>query len=228
MNTSLAPRSITVVYMGDSITEGQYVHHSARWTELLTRRIRREVAGRFDDEALHFFNRGISGETTRQGLERFARDVQALEPRVMTLQFGLNDCNCWDTDRGLPRVSEAAYKANLIEMVERARHFGAKHVVLASNHPTLRFRRLACGQHLEERRLIYNEIARQAAVETRAVFCDIAGAFAGLDAAGLAGMLLPEPDVLHLSEQGHQRYAAAIFEPVWRGVSECIEELQNV
>ncbi len=228
MDPSLAARSITVVYMGDSITEGQYVHHSARWTEILTGRIRRQVAGRFDEQALHFFNRGISGETTRQGLERFARDVQALEPRVMTLQFGLNDCNCWDTDRGLPRVSEAAYRANLIEMVERARHFGARHIVLANNHPTLRFRRLACGQHLEARRLIYNDIARQVADQTGATFCDIAEAFAGLDAAGLAGMLLPEPDVLHLSVQGHQRYADAIFEPVWQGVSACIEDLQNV
>ena len=49
--------------------------------------------------------------------------MQELEPDVMTLQFGLNDCNCWETDRGLPRVSEEAFRANLIEMIERARLF---------------------------------------------------------------------------------------------------------
>ena len=66
----------------------------------------------------------------------------------MTLQFGLNASNCWDTDRGLPRVSEAAYEANLVEMIARARKFGARHIVLSTNHPTLRHRPLASGQTL--------------------------------------------------------------------------------
>src|SRR5689334_10876140 len=88
---------ITIVFMGDSITEGQYVHHSVRWTELASASLRRrfEQAGNLNH--LHFFfNRGVSGETTRQALERFPRDVQIVRPDIMTLQFGLNDCNCWD------------------------------------------------------------------------------------------------------------------------------------
>jgi lysophospholipase L1-like esterase len=211
--------------MGDSITEGQFVHHASRWTEIVTRRVRGALAGSVDIDQLHFFNRGISGETTRQGLERFARDVQVLEPHVMTLQFGLNDCNCWDTDRGLPRVSEAAYRANLIEMIARGRAFGARRIVLSTNHATLRHRRLACGQTLEERRIVYNEIVRQVAREACVTLCDMAAAFADLDEASLADMLLPEPDVLHLSQRGHQRYAAYIYELVFQGVQQSIEEL---
>lgn len=218
---------ITVVFMGDSITEGQYVHHASRWSEMVARRIRAAVARDVDVDALHFFNRGISGETSRQGLERFPRDVQVLEPHVMTLQFGLNDCNCWDTDRGLPRVSEAAYEANLVEMIARARNFGARHIVLSTNHPTLRHRKLASGQTLEERRVVYNDIVRKVAQRTGVLLCDIDAAFAGLSQQQLATVLQPEPDVLHLSKEGHELYAAAIFEPVLSGVKQVIKELKQ-
>ena len=219
---------VTIVFMGDSITEGQYVHHASRWTELVSRRIRSELAQDIDVDSFHFFNRGISGETTRQGLERFPRDVQVLEPHVMTLQFGLNDCNCWDTDRGLPRVSEAGYEANLVEMIARARKFGARHIVLSTNHPTLRHRQLAGGQTLEERRVTYNRIVRDVARKTGVLLCDIEQAFSDLSQTELAEMLLPEPDVLHLSAAGHQRYAEAIFQPIFNGVTQVITELKNV
>ena len=39
---------------------------------------------------------------------------------------------------------------------------------------------------------------------------------------------LPEPDVLHLSAAGHQRYAEAIFQPIFNGVTQVITELKNV
>lgn len=220
--------TITVVFMGDSITEGQYVHHSLRWTERIASRMRVHVADQIDNDAIHFFNRGISGETTRQGLERFPRDVQVLRPSVMTLQFGLNDCNCWDSDRGLPRVSEAAYRANLVEMIERARSFGAKHIILSTNHPTLRLRPLASGQTLEERRMRYNEIVREVAVKTDVTLCDIDDAFADVSQEELAGLLLPEPDLLHLSELGHEKYLRKIYPLVLQAVNQVIKEIENV
>ncbi len=219
---------ITIVYMGDSITEGQFVHHSQRWTERVTRKIRAQVSNLIDTDQLHFFNRGISGETTRQGLERFPRDVQVLQPRVMTLQFGLNDCNCWDTDRGLPRVSEEAYRANLMEMIARARVFGAMHVIVATNHPTLRNRKLVCGQTLEMRRIHYNEIVRKVAKEAKVTLCDIEKAFANFDMDELGTMLLPEPDVLHLSELGHEIYANAIVGQIAEAIEQSIGgEIRN-
>ena len=202
---------ITIVFMGDSITEGQYVHHSLRWTELVATQLRRKVLQERND--LHFFfNRGVSGETTRQALERFPRDVQNVRPDILTLQFGLNDCNCWDSDNGLPRVSELAYRANLIEMIQRARHFGAKHIIVSTNHPTLRHKTLACGESLETRRERYNEIVREVAMVTHVTLCEIDKAFPSSSDAELRGLLLPEPDVLHLSPMGHRVYAQAIQE----------------
>src|ERR1044072_1891775 len=116
-------KPLHVVHMGDSITEGQYIDPSVRWTSLIARRL----AERFGEDRFVSVNSGISGETTRLGLERYPRDVQERQTGLLTIQFGLNDCNCWETDHGVPRVSEAAFTANLIEMIERGRVFGASH-----------------------------------------------------------------------------------------------------
>jgi lysophospholipase L1-like esterase len=145
----------------------------------------------------------------------------------MTLQFGLNDCNCWDTDLGLPRVSEEAYRANLLEMIARARVFGAAHIILSTNHPTLRNRKLICGQTLEERRVRYNEIVREVAKEANVILCDIEGVFADVKGDALGSMLLSEPDVLHLSQLGHERYANGICKPIAEAVEQVIREKSN-
>lgn len=218
--------ALTVVYMGDSITEGQYVHHSLRWTTLVTSSLRRRFESNCSD--LHFFfNRGVSGETTRQGLERFPRDVQNVRPDVMTLQFGLNDCNCWDTDGGLPRVSEVAYRANLIEMIDRARCFGTRQIILSTNHPTLRYRILACGESLETRRKRYNGIVRDVSATTQVTLCDIEKTFGRFSEDELRELLLPEPDVLHLSAVGHKHYAQAILPYLESALDELIQSRGN-
>lgn len=207
---------VTVVFMGDSITEGQYVAAPDRWVDIVSDKLQRD----FIEHPLTFLflPKGVSGETTRQGLERFPRDVQAHGPDIMTLQFGLNDANCWATDHGLPRVSEAAYRANLIEMIERARKFGASEIILSNNHTTLRRKPLLNGKTLEEQRQRYNEIVRDVAKETQVTFCDIDASFSLLDEAALREHLLPYPDWLHLSKLGHRRYAEVIEPYVRRAV----------
>ena len=83
-------KNITTIFIGDSITEGQYVSEDLCWTALVGARIRNLLSSDISDK-LVFFHRGVSGETTRQGLERFPRDVQDASPQVVSLQFGLYD-----------------------------------------------------------------------------------------------------------------------------------------
>jgi lysophospholipase L1-like esterase len=215
-----ATRTITVVHMGDSITFGQYLDPSLRWTTLIEDQLNDSFG---DDVEIRAFNRGISGETTRMGLERFPRDVQDLRPDVMTLQFGLNDCNCWMSDEGLPRVSEAAFRANLVEMIERARRFGARAIVLATNHRTMRRDVLPSGEVYEDANERYSEIVREAAEATGVDLCDIRAAFDPFDDEQLAAMLLPAPDLLHLSEEGNSAYAEAIWPHVRQATAAALE-----
>lgn len=201
--------TVTVVYMGDSITFGQYVEPALRWSSIVDRRLRPVLAER--GLALESHNRGISGETTRMGLERFPADVQEARPDVMTLQFGLNDCNCWQSDEGLPRVSERAFTANLVEMIERARRFGATSIILSTNHRTLRRSTLPSGEVYEDANARYSELARTVAAETGVALCDIRAAFEPYSDDELERLLLPFPDQLHLSAEGNAVYAEAIW-----------------
>lgn len=215
-NMGRPDRLIAIVFFGDSITEGQYVAPPGRWVDIVSG----ELLLRYRNDPLNLLLlvRGVSGETTRQALERFPRDLQAHTPDIVTLQFGLNDCNCWLTDHGLPRVGEAAYRANLVEMIARARHFGAREIILSNNHPTLRHKPLLDGLTLEQRRRRYNAIVAEVASETGVTYCDIEAGFAGFGETTLAEHLLPYPDLLHLSEAGHRVYAALIAPYVERAV----------
>jgi len=219
------PICLTVVFMGDSITFGQYVSSSLRWSDLIADKV--NVC--YLDTPINFMfaNRGVSGETTRQGLERYPSDVQALCPDIMTLQFGLNDCNCWVTDRGLPRVSMAGYRANLVEMIVRARYFSVKHLILLTSHQTLRHKILPSGESLETQRIHYNQIVRDVAQETGVTLCDIEAEFLKYSHKELASLLLPYPDVLHLSPLGHEVYANVVGPFINRAIADIAKSSEH-
>lgn len=215
-------RKVTLVHMGDSITFGQYIDPASRWTSLIADRLRRHAVSRCLEIDSH--NRGISGETTRMGLERYPKDVQELSPDVMTLQFGLNDCNCWQTDRGVPRVSESAFKANLLEMIVRARRFGARHIILSTNHRTLRRDPMISGEVYEEANARYSDLIRAVAREAAVTLCDIQAVFKPFSDEELARILLPAPDQLHLSVEGNRVYADAIWPFILAAVEAAAEQ----
>jgi lysophospholipase L1-like esterase len=207
--------------MGDSITFGQYVDPQLRWTSL----VYKKLDALYRESPVHILalNRGISGETTRMGLERYPNDVQNAHPDIMTLQFGLNDCNCWLTDGGLPRVSPSAFEANLVEMIARARRFGAREIILASNHPTLRHKPQLNGQTFEQANAHYSEIVRSVAARTDVTYCDIRKAFSSFSPRQLDEMLLPYPDHLHLSVKGNAHYAEAILPLIARAIETVVK-----
>jgi lysophospholipase L1-like esterase len=169
-----------VVCVGDSITFAQYLERDKAWTTLLAEHTGDEV-----------INKGVCGDTTRLALERFPRDVQAHEPEMVVIQFGANDANRWLSDRGAPRVSLLAYEANLYEMVDRARRFGAETVVLCTVTRSTRSAELSADSAL------YSSAVRKVARETGAVLFD-------------AELAIPDGhllDLVHLNEEGNRIYA---------------------
>lgn len=212
---------LNVVHMGDSITFGQYVDPSIRWTALVEEALR----AAFGDGAIRSTTVAVCGETTRIGLERYPGDVQQNEPGLMTLQYGMNDCNCWETDGGAPRVSEAAFRANLIEMIDRARLFGARHVILSTNPRTLRTDVvMPSGEIYEDANARYSEIIRGVAADTEVELCDVRAGFDLLSEANLAEML--HPDRLHLSVAGNAYYAEQISPPLLRAASQLLGQAE--
>lgn len=182
-----------VVAVGDSITYAEHLPREHAWTTLLEQRLGCPV-----------LNRGVCADTTRLGLERFQRDVQEPlaahdGPATVVIQFGANDANRWQTDRGHHRVSRRAFVANVHEMVDRARRFDAGEVVLCTvaRHERAPQLRLDCA--------VYSDAVRQVAVETGAVLFDA-------EALGPLTYL----DGLHLDALANARYAEALGDAIER------------
>jgi lysophospholipase L1-like esterase len=171
---------VVIVCIGDSITYGQRLDPQQAWPQLL--QIKEVIPA------------GVPGDTTRLGLERFPKDVQNVGPVVVVIQFGHNDCNRWQTDRGLPRVSPRSFQANLIEMIDRSRTFDIQ-PVLCSLTPSYR-----SEEHARDVTR-YDQIIRRTADDETVPLADVR-------AAGEWAMLTL--DGLHLTAEGHRLYAAAV------------------
>ena len=173
--------------MGDSLTFGQHLDF-----DVLAWPARMGAEGR-----------GVCGETTRQALERFPRDVQDDPADVTVLQWGHNDANRWVSDAGLPRVSLQAFHANLVEMVNRCRAFGTT-PVLCSLTPTRTTREY--DSHV----YYYNAELRRVAHTHEVTLANVREAF--LENDNIDELLLD--DGLHLSVAGHDLYAATVVATV--------------
>jgi len=183
-----------IVFFGDSITYGQYVDPKYIWTTIITNNINKT------EEAIVFRN-SISGETSRQLLLRYSRDVQEIKPDILTIQCGLNDCNYWVTDNGLPRVSKESYRANINEMITRAQIFDIKKIILIGSHPVTK--KITGPKTLEASRQEYNQIFKEVAQNRKIYYIDIESQFDNIDEYLLE-------DGIHLSEEGHIKYAEII------------------
>lgn len=211
---------MNVFFFGDSIFFGQYVPpHKAFVT-----RIAAELDKLQANEDIIVINSSINGDTTRMALERMPHDVQSHGVSIIAIQFGLNDCNYWESDNGHPRVSRKAFEANLQEIIDRAFIFGAKKVLLNTNHPTPRTSKFEFADiSYQESNQSYNESIRAVAAQTTELtLIDIEKRWSDLIQLGeirLEDLLLP--DGVHLSKKGHDEYFSQVMPIV-------LEALQNL
>lgn len=210
---------MNVFFFGDSICFGQFVSPSKIWINSISQ----QLDSIDEDEKIRVLNTSISGNTTRMALERMAFDVQNHGIDVILIQFGMNDCNYWDTDRGVPRVSPESFKANLIEIINRARVFGAKKIFLNTNHSTLlldkfKYADLTYQQSNEN----YNKIIRKVAEETDVILIDVEKQWLDELSNGKELNTLLLEDKIHLSPEGHQLYSKIVGPYIIEGVKELL------
>jgi acyl-CoA thioesterase I len=105
-DTDSTPAQV-VAFLGTSLTAGYgLADPSDRYTDVVQRRI--------DEEGLPYtvVNAGVSGETSRGGLERIEWVLRS-SPRVLVIELGAND--------GLRGIDPASMAANLQAILARAR-----------------------------------------------------------------------------------------------------------
>ncbi|MBI4871570.1 MAG: hypothetical protein HY814_08380 [Candidatus Riflebacteria bacterium] len=108
--TWMSRYSRTVVFLGDSLTEGPGIRADQAYPALLQHQL--DAAG----YPLRAINAGVSGNTSAQGLARIDA-LLAKRPLFLVVNFGTNDANL---SREAPEVVSERLRRNLDEMVTRA------------------------------------------------------------------------------------------------------------
>lgn len=214
---------INVFFFGDSICFGQGVSIHKGWVTQISRDL--EVIATESGVEITVINAGVNGNTTRLALERMPYDIQSHRPDILVVQFGMNDCNYWNSDGGLPRVSANAFEANLIEIAERATKFGARKIFFNTNHPTTRTDTIFDGTNVtyEQSNSLYNNVIRKVVsnLGDMARLHDVENEFnQAINTHNLQLCTALQADRLHLSEVGHSIYYALINESLKRSVRE--------
>lgn len=167
-------------FFGDSICFGQYISPHLTWVH--------KISEAFPD--ILFQNPSINGDITRGALDRLHHDVLSHKPDIVYIQFGLNDCNVWESDNGVPRITIHAFEGNITDMVIRCKAFDID-VILATNHPILKN---------NEMNMLYNNAIRYISND-ECMLIDHEKIWKDKD---IKTLLLP--DGVHLSKEGHKIY----------------------
>lgn len=146
------------VFFGDSIFVGQYISIEKTFVS--------KTANFFSktNNSLIFHNRSVNGCTTRQALERMDFDIFGLNPDIVNIQFGINDCNIWETDFGHQKVCKQSYIENIKEMIDRCLYKKVKYIIINSNHPLNRHK------NLPNSKLSYEQMNTQYSSELTKIF----------------------------------------------------------
>ncbi len=190
-----------IVMLGDSITKGVRAGVKPEETfAALTEARLRDLGWK-----VRVTNVGIGGERTDQALVRLERDVLAKKPRLVTIMYGTNDSYV-DAGKDASRISLAAYRTNLQQLVERIRGAGAIPLVMTEPRWGSKAKANGVGEHPNERLEAFLDACRDVARETKAPLIDH---YAHWLAYELRGQDLGDwtTDQCHPNPLGHQQIA---------------------
>ncbi len=111
-NATAAEKQFTVLFLGDSLTEGLGLEAGQAFPDLIARRLKAE--GRTDIKVI---NGGVSGSTSASALSRMQWYVRG-KPDLVVLSLGGND--------GLRGLPVAEMRTHLVETIEFAHKSGLK------------------------------------------------------------------------------------------------------
>ena len=81
---------------------------------------------------IQFFNAGIGGHNTRNGLKRINNLLMQYKPTILVIGFGANDAV---NSRAI--IPENEFKENFVKMIAAARKNGVRTIVLNSCNPCI-------------------------------------------------------------------------------------------
>lgn len=193
---------INIICFGDSITEGAEFTVNDRWTSLL--QIKLDTV---KPETFSVHNKGIGGNSTAQGFDRFNEDVLPLLPGVVFIQFGLNDANVKDFAKE-PRVGLAEFEKNLKEFHRIVKAYNSVPVFVLNHTIGEVDGEQGNGKSYNDNYAPYSKAIKAAAKEVDALLIDIPMQMTEL---GIRAADFVSEDQIHLSLAANQDYAEIIY-----------------
>jgi len=203
-----------VVMFGDSTTAPR-----PSVSKVYAQRIQESLAAK--DSGLSVVNSGIGGNTTRDARKRYERDVLRHQPRIVVMQFGINDSavDVWQKPPAeTSRVPLPEYETNLREMIRLAHQQNIK-IILMTTNPLRWTDKLKdlygkppyeAGDPLGFEKpvlLSYNEAVRKIAAELNVPLVDIHAAYAATGKPAEDFL----PDGMHPNDKGHALVAEKLL-----------------
>ncbi|MBK8037775.1 MAG: exo-alpha-sialidase [Verrucomicrobiaceae bacterium] len=179
--------------------------------------------------SLSVYNAGVPSNTTVQALKRLQTDVLAYKPRIVVMQFGLNDCaiDVWKKPPATePRVSKESFIANYRRMIAATQKAGAKVILMTTNplrwHSKTRelygkppYKPDAEDGFESPTLLAYNDALRALAKELNVPLVDVHAAYPAFAAKKKTFITDMLPDGMHPGDLGHELVAELLL-PVIR------------
>ncbi len=211
--TSSTPKPGSIIMFGDSTTapRGNTTVYSTRV----------ETALQSIGSSLSVHNAGIPSSTTMQARKRLQEDVLRFQPRIVVMQFGLNDAalDVWKKPPATePRVPLKNFIENYREMITEAQKQGAK-VILMTTNPlrwSSKIRELYgkppydanAEDGFEALYLVdYNQAVRELAIEFKVPLVDVHEAYASFAKEHKTTINTMLTDGMHPGDLGHQLVA---------------------
>ncbi len=193
---------INIICFGDSITEGAEFPVNVRWTSLLQKKL--DVV---KPDVFKVHNRGVSGNTSAQGFDRFDLDVLPLLPGILLIQFGFNDANVKDFSI-VPRVGLIEFEKNLKEFNRVAKDNNSIPVFILNHSIGEVDGKQGNGKTYNENIAPYNNEIRKIANEFKTGLIDIPlqMSLRDIDTNGFVSA-----DQIHLSIEANHDYADIIY-----------------
>ncbi len=119
-----------ILFVGDSITDCGRRAAAAPYGDGYMNLVRSLLTARYPQLGLHFVNRGVSGDTTRDLQSRWERDVLAEQPDWVSVMIGINDV--WrsyggNSHQGVPLPE---YEQSLRDLLTSVRRQGTGLIVM--------------------------------------------------------------------------------------------------
>jgi lysophospholipase L1-like esterase len=198
-----------ILFAGDSITDAGCRGPEAPYGAGYVRLVHDLIVARYPKLQLRFVNAGVSGNTTRDLLARWERDVLAEAPDWLVLMIGINDV--WRAfGGGDPReaVSLPNYTANMRHMLDQTRTLTHARSILMTPYMIEPDR----GHPMRALMDLYGEAVKRLAREYDAVAIDTQAAFDAALQHTTPGDW--SADQIHLNGPGHAVIALAFLRGV--------------